>query len=487
MQSNPWKPNRQSELPLHVQIERHIREKIAGGEWPAGTKLPSQRRLADAFGVNRSTVVTALDELAASGLLEGNRGGGTRVVSGAWGVLAAAKSPDWNAYVRSGSHRPNLPAVQEINRAEFLPGIIRLGTGELSPELLPQAGMQRLLRTMARRTSPSLGYGEPGGDPQLRELLSARLRGLGIQASPRSILIVSGALQALQLISIGLMPPGSSVLLERPSYLYSVPVFQSAGIKLRGIPMDAEGIRTELIAPYAKTSGGALLYTIPSFHNPTGLVMSKQRRSKLLEACAEISLPVLEDDVYRDLWLDTPPPSPLKALDDKGLVLYMGSLSKTVSPGLRIGWIAGPEPVIDRLADLKMLTDYGSSQLSQWAAREWLASGMHEEHLDKLRRKLTQRRDAAAALLHKHFQGLAQWHLPAGGFYIWMRLIEPVAPRVLFEEALRQGLLLNPGYLYDPEAADCLRLSYAYASPEELKQGIPILADLVRHLSGQAM
>lgn len=482
MQPGVWKPNRQSDLPLHLQIEQHIKEKIAGGEWPVGTKLPSQRSLAAAFGVNRSTVVTALDELTASGLLESNRGGGTRVANGTWGVLAAAKPPDWNAYVSSGSHRPNLPAVQEINRAEFQPGIIRLGTGELAPELLPQAGMQRLLRSMAKRSVPSLGYGEPGGDAQLRELIAVRLRELGILTSPRSILIVSGALQALQLISIGLMPRGSSILLERPSYLYSVPVFQSAGMNLRGIPMDAGGIRTELIAPLARQESSALLYTIPSFHNPTGTVMSEQRRRALLDICAEASLPVLEDDVYRELWLDSPPPPPLKALDNKGMIIYMGSLSKTVSPGLRIGWITGPEPVIDRLADLKMQTDYGSSQLSQWAAREWLSSGMHEDHLLKLRQKLRERRDTLAALLDKYFRDLAQWELPQGGFYIWLKLKTPPAPRILFEEALRQGILLNPGHLYDPEATDCLRLSYAFASPPELKQGIPRLAELLHKL-----
>ncbi|USB33697.1 PLP-dependent aminotransferase family protein [Paenibacillus sp. YPG26] len=483
MRLDNWKPNRQSNVPLHLQIEQHIKESIASGEWPVGTRLPSQRSLAASFGVNRSTVVTALDELNAAGLLEGNRGGGTRVVSGTWGILAAAKPPDWNAYVSSSIHRPNLPAVQEINRAEFQPGIIRLGTGELSPELLPQAGMQRLLQTMAQHRAPDLGYGEPGGDLGLRELIAERLRTLGISASPRSILIVSGALQALQLVSLGLMQPGSSVLLERPSYLYSVPVFQSAGMKLRGIPMDAEGIRDPLIASYARQSSGALLYTIPSFHNPTGILMSEARRQKLLDACSELSLPVLEDDVYRELWLETPPPLPLKSLDKKGMVVYMGSLSKMVSPGLRIGWIAGPEPVIDRLADLKMQTDYGSSQLSQWAAREWFSSGMHEEHMSSLRGMLRARRDAAAAMLDRHMGDLAEWQLPQGGFYIWLKLYNAPAPRLLFEAALKEGILLNPGHLYDPEAIDCLRLSYAYASMDELERGISRLAVIIRYLT----
>ncbi|MNS67375.1 HTH-type transcriptional regulator NorG [compost metagenome] len=237
-----------------------------------------------------------------------------------------------------------------------------------------------------------------------------------------------------------------------------------------------------MIASYARQSSGALLYTIPSFHNPTGILMSEERRRRLLDACSEVSLPVLEDDVYRELWLETPPPLPLKALDKKGMVVYMGSLSKMVSPGLRIGWIAGPEPVIDRLADLKMQTDYGSSQLSQWAAREWLSSGMHEEHMDSLRSKLRARRDAAAAMLDRHFRDLAEWQLPTGGFYIWLKLYKAPAPRLLFEAALKEGILLNPGHLYDPEAVDCLRLSYAYARIADLERGISRLAAIIRQL-----
>lgn len=481
MEHSLWRPNRNSSVPLHLQIMEHLRDKIAGGEWPVGTRIPSQRKLAAGFGVNRSTLVAALDELIAAGMIQGDRGGGTRVINQTWGVLAASPPPDWSAYVSAGTQRPNLPAVQEINRAEFRPGIIRLGTGEMSPDLLPQAEMGELLRRMADRV-PSLGYGEPGGDLRLREIIAERLARLGIAASPSSLLIVSGALQALQLISVGLLQCGSTVLLERPSYLYSVPVFQSAGMKLRGIPMDGEGLRAGLVGVYAKQYAGALLYTIPTFHNPTGRVMSETRRLQLLEACEASRLPLVEDDVYRDLWLDAPPPLPLKARDPSGSVLYVGSLSKTLSPGLRIGWIAGPQPVIERLADIKMQSDYGSSALSQQAAAEWLASGMYDSHLEPLRDKLRLRRAAALEALERHFKDLAEWEIPAGGFYIWLKLHGSPTPRGLFDAALKAGILINPGHLYDREANDRLRLSYAYASAEELPAGIARLADIVRSL-----
>lgn len=482
MDQPKWQPSRQSAAPLHVQITQYIRDKIIGGEWPVGTRIPSQRKLAEAFNVNRSTVISALDELTAAGMLKGCKGGGTRVINHTWGALASTAPTNWDAYVKSGIHRPNLPAVQEINRAEFIPGIIRLGTGELSPDLLPHRETSALLRRVADRTPP-LGYGEPMGEPLLRELLAARLQQLGIAVSPASVLIVSGALQALQLIAVGLLERGSTVLAERPSYLYSVPVFQSAGMKLRGVPMDRNGIRADLVGAYAKQFGASLLYTIPTFHNPTGTVMSEERRRRLMEATEASGLPVIEDDVYRDLWLDAPPPRPLKALDTTGNTLYLGSMSKTISPGLRIGWIAGPQPVLERLADIKMQSDYGSSALSQQVAAEWLGSGMYEQHVEQVRHRLRERRAAMLGCLDRYFTGIASWDVPLGGFYIWLKLHSQLSARTLFDQALRQNILINPGHLYDRDANQYIRLSYAFASLEEMEHSLARLAAIIESIS----
>ncbi|MED4727403.1 PLP-dependent aminotransferase family protein [Aneurinibacillus migulanus] len=477
-----WKPNSSPSIPLHKQIEEYIKEKILNGEWTVGTKIPSQRALAAAFGVNRSTVVTALDELTALGFIEGKSGGGTRVINNTWSLLTSTPPPDWNTYVKAGIHQPNLPTIQEINRAEFVPGVIRLGTGELSPELLPTDKMETIFRNLSQRAMP-LGYEGPKGNLYLRQQISTYVKSLGIDCSPSSILVVSGALQALQLISIGLLHRGSTILLEKPSYLYSVHVFQSSGMKLFGVPLDEQGIQTSLIAQFKKQHNGALLYTIPSFHNPTGTLMSEKRRTQLMKVCENESLPIIEDDVYRDLWLDAPPPKPLKAFDKNGIVLYLGSMSKTVSPGLRIGWVIGPEPVIDRLADIKMQTDYGSSSLSQWAAAEWFSSGLYEEHIESVREQLKIRRETAIQALEKHIGDIATWTAPTGGFYIWVRLLPTISIRKLFEKALAEGILLNPGNIYDLHANQYLRLSYAYASLTDLTSGIEKLSILIRLLA----
>lgn len=488
--SGHWKPDPSSPLPLHRQISAYFIGKISSGAWPPGMRLIPQRELCRQLGVNRSTVVTALGQLAALGLIEGSRGGGTRVAAssraGASGPDAAARSTgaagqlggNWNDYVEEGIHYPNLPAVQAINRLEYEAGLIRLGTGEPAPGLLPGGSMRQVLLELAQNPLPPLSYEEPLGSLSLRRAVSQELSKNGIAADPSSILITSGALQGLQLIALGLLPRGSTVLLEKPSYLYSIHAFQSAGVKFSGLPMDKDGLLPDQLAAAAIRSKAAMLYTIPSFHNPTGILMDAGRRDALMDIAGGLGLPILEDGAYQDLWLDDRPPNPLKARDREGRVLHLGTLSKAASPGLRIGWIVGPEPVVRRLADIKMQTDYGASSLSQLAAARWLEGGYHEQHLVLLRGKLRQRRDFMLQLLDIHFAGLASWNIPAGGFYIWLSLNGTLSLRRLFKAALQAGVLLNTGDLYDRSDSRHLRLSFAYASEDEMEHGIAALANI---------
>lgn len=373
--------------PKYQQIIDFIKEKISNGEWPIGSKIPSQRVLAKRFEVNRSTIITALEELMADGLIEAKIGLGTYVANNTWTLLATNPPPDWDEHVKSGLLRPSQSTVQEINLAESNADLIQLSKGELSKDLFPLETMKSVLRRVSDQLE-AFGYEEPKGFLPLREALSDYLKTIGIQASPSSILIVSGALQALQLISVGLLHRGSSVLLEQPSYLYSLRVFQSAGMKLTGLPIDEDGLIPNSISITNKQRNRAILYSIPCFHNPTGILMPDKRRQELLSICKKEQLPMIEDDIYRELWLDEISPSPIKANDKHGHVLYLGSLSKSLSPGLRIGWIVGPEPVIERLSDIKMQTDYGSSSISQRVAAEWFKSGLYEQHLGLVREEL---------------------------------------------------------------------------------------------------
>ncbi|KEK24174.1 GntR family transcriptional regulator [Bacillus gaemokensis] len=481
MKYSNWKPDTSSSTPLYKQIEGYIKGKIVNGEWTVGTKLPSQRDLSHAFEVNRSTIVMAFDELTAKGLIEGKGRKGTIVRSNTWNKFTYVPPPDWNSYVETGSHYPNLPTIQEINQAEFYPNMIRLGTGELSSDLLPEKQTKQIIKKISHERI-TLGYEEPKGDFKLREQIAKYLKTYEISVSPASILIVSGAIQALQLISMGLLCKGSSILLEKPSYLYSLNIFQSAGMRLIGIPMDENGVNPLFIAKYKKQFNGSILYTIPSFHNPTNFIMNDKRRKEVMKVCNEVGLPIIEDAVYQDLWFDTPASKPLKAYDRNGSVLHIGSMSKVISPGLRIGWVVGPETVIQRLADIKMQMDYGSSSFSQRVASEWFSSGLYDEQIQYIRIELKKRRDFMLQMLRQYCTGVATWHVPSGGFYIWLQIQPKIHSRDLFQKALQENVLLNPGTLYDRNASQFLRLSYSYASLHEMEMGIKKIAKLIKSL-----
>ncbi|PGQ29551.1 PLP-dependent aminotransferase family protein [Bacillus thuringiensis] len=470
-------------VPKYRQIIDYMKEKIENGEWPIGSKVPSQRQLAKLFHVNRSTVITALDELMADGLIQGQIGAGTIVTNNTWSLLATNPPPDWSEYVKVGIHKPSKLMVREINEAEANKTLIHLSKGELAPHLFPLETMQSIIKNVSEELD-YFGYEEQKGFYPLREAISKYVKSFGIHTSPDSILIVSGALQALQLISIGLLHRKSTVLLEQPSYLYSLHVFQSANINLSGISMDHHGILPNNLLKRIKYSQkNNILYSIPCFQNPTGILMSKERRKEILKICEKEQLPIIEDDIYRELWIDESPPAPLKSMDKHGHVLYIGSLSKTLSPGLRIGWIIGPEPVIDRLSDIKMQTDYGSSSLSQRVAAEWINEGFYEEHVANVRMHLKERRQIMIRALNKYCADIASWDIPSGGFFIWLKVVHNIPMKKLFLEALSKGILLNPGRIYEEESDQYIRLSYGYASPEQMTYGIKLLSELIRKLT----
>ncbi|GGG07515.1 PLP-dependent aminotransferase family protein [Paenibacillus aceti] len=468
-----WLPNRHSHLTIHQQIIDWIKQRIQSGEWPIHTKLPPQRKMAEAMGVNRSTIVNAIEELVADGILSARVGDGTYVSNNSWNVLVKSNHPDWEKHISSSIYEPNFQTIQLINEYEQREDIIRLGTGELSPELLPTAALQRSLQDISL-TARDIGYSEPKGSRPLRHALSRYAIQRGIHVTPDSIMIVSGALQALQLISLGLLEPGSTVFQESPSYLNSVRPFQSAGMRIISLERGERDNHWLEQIRAMKGKKQSLFYTVPTLHNPTGSIMSLEERRELLQIGAAQQIPIIEDDVYHELAFGEIPPA-LKSLDTSGQVLYIGSMSKTLSPGLRIGWVIAPEPVIDRLADIKMQTDYGSSAFSQQIARHWLESGLYEQHIVQLRGQLKQRADFVTGILRSRFSRIATWHEPTGGFYIWLRLHEPLVNKALFLKLMKQKVLINPGYIYDAKDFHHIRLSYAYASFEQLETGLNLL------------
>ncbi|WBW94989.1 aminotransferase-like domain-containing protein [Oceanirhabdus sp. W0125-5] len=472
-----WKPNRDSDKSLYNQIYNYIINQISNGDWYIDSRLPSERKLAEAMEVNRSTISNVLDELKSEGVLISRGSKGTFVANNTWSILASISQPNWKKYLDQGIHKPNQTTIQMINKYEFEDGMIRLGTGEISSELFPSEYVNEIMSNLPLN---SLNYEEPLGYKPLREAICKYLSKFDIQLKPEQVLIVSGSLQALSLISIGLLQPGSTVFVEKPSYLKSLHIFQSAGMKLKEILMDEDGIDLNDLRKKLNKSGTNMLYTIPTFHNPTGIVMNESKRKQLMEIIKEFQLPVIEDDAYADLWFSKAPPKPLKSMDDSGSVLYTGTLSKSFSPGLRIGWIAGSESVIERLADIKMQTDYGSSSISQLIAYEWFDKGYHERYQIDLKSSLKSKCNLVLELLSTYFSDIAKWEKPNGGFYIWVTLKKDINMFKLFEDALKSKLLINPGYIYDFNENNSIRLSIAYATKSELEYGIKKLSEIIR-------
>ncbi|MFD1418822.1 MocR-like pyridoxine biosynthesis transcription factor PdxR [Companilactobacillus keshanensis] len=471
-----WRPDKSSRIPVYKQIVQFIHEKVATGEWQVGTKLPSQRALAGLFEVNRSTIITAIDELTSYGIVSGRHGAGTQISSNTWSLFLP--TTNWNEYLKSGSFQENNVMIQAINELEFEPDIIRIGTGEIDPRLFSKSMWSATLQKVGSKLT-SLGYLENLGLLELRQAIAKHLEKSGIMVGPENVLITSGSLQALQLIAVCLLQKGSTVFTEAPSYLKSLQMFQSTGMNLKGIPMDKNGLEYWKLSSITKQNS-SILYTIPTNQNPTGITMSKKRRYELMNYCVDNRLPIIEDGAYQELSYNAVTAKTLKSIDDNEMVIYLGTASKTLAPGLRIGWVVASKPIVDRLGDVKMQMDYGASSLSQWALTEFLNSGAYDSYLSDLKIELESRRDKALKSLEKYFKDLANWNRPDGGFYIWLTFKKDIKIERLFDAAIKEKILLNSGDIYDFKENHSLRLSFAYINSDEFDQAIRKLSEIVK-------
>ncbi len=474
-----WKPDRNIDIPLYKQIYDFFILKISNGEWSIGSKMPSQQAMAKKFGVNRSTIVEVYDELKSEGLIQSKTKSGTIIINNTWSILTSNAPLDWNKKISNSLHEPNLNIIQIINDVESSNDYIRLGAGELAKNMMPSKYLKDIFHKVADSIT-YMGYDDPKGLLELREEVVKYLAKKGIITDSSKILIVSGALQALNLISTGLLSQGATILTEKPSYLQSLTLFDSHYIDLNSVDTDKNGISIDKLTGKIATKKPELLYIIPNYQNPTGILTSDSRRTELLKLCEKERLAIIEDDVYGELWFDTPPPPPLKARDKNGNVVYIGSISKTLSAGMRVGWIVGNENVINRLADIKMQTDYGSSNISQWICTEFLRTGAYESFASEIRQELKYKRDRMLSILEMYFKDIATWNKPSGGLYIWLKLKTPIPQYKLFETCYKEKLVINPGYLYDDNDKSSLRLSFASLSLEELEEGLVALSNIIR-------
>ncbi|MCM3587521.1 PLP-dependent aminotransferase family protein [Mesobacillus maritimus] len=464
-----WKPNRILKKAIYKQLAEYIEQGIADGTFPPDQPLPSERSLANELGVNRSTVVAAYDELEANGLIERKRGSGTRISKDIWG-LTKKRVPSWNRYIEAGTFLPNMPVMQRIRKEMTDQKLINLASGELSEDLFPITALREMISN--RSFIGSLGYDHPQGNQNLRESISRHVQKYRkIETTSSSILITSGAQQALHLVVQCLLKPGDAIAIEEPSYHYGLPVFKSAGIKTFFLPVDKDGIDPEKLISLHKKHRIRMIFLNPAFQNPTGALLSKQRRKRILEISSEYGIPVVEDDPYSLTSFTGEDVSTLKSMDQHGNVLYISSLSKIVASGLRIGWIIGPKPVIERLADAKQQVDFGHASFTQWIANDFLESASFDSHMADLTNQLEKRRNQIVSSLRYYFQDRVKFHVPQGGIHLWCKLNRDYDETQLLEESITQGVIYTPGLTLGSQKGYA-RFTFSREKEENIHEGI---------------
>ncbi|MFP7296672.1 PLP-dependent aminotransferase family protein [Neobacillus niacini] len=475
-----WKPDRESKTPIYKQLALYIETGIADGTFPHDKPLPSERGLAKEFGINRSTVVAAYDELESNGLIERNRGSGTTVSKDIWGI-SKKRIPSWNRYIEAGSFLPNLPVTQRIHKEMTEQNLINLASGELSQDLFPMKSLREI--TSNRSFIGSLGYDHPQGNVILRETLTRHVKNSrNIETNPTSILVTSGAQQALHLVVQCLLQPGDAVAIENPSYHYNLPVFQSAGIKTFYLKGDRDGINPNEITTLYKKHRIRMIFLNPIFQNPTGTVMSEERRNKVLEISSEFGIPIVEDDPYSLTSFTGEKIQTLKSLDRTGNVLYISSLTKIVASGLRIGWIIGPKAVIERLSDAKQQVDFGHASYTQWIANDFLDSNNFESHIKHLVIQLESRRNQIVSSLQTYLKDQVNFYIPKGGIHIWCRINKDFNEIQLLEESIKRGVIYVPGSTMGSEKG-FVRFTFSREREGTINEGIRRFADAIKKVT----
>jgi GntR family transcriptional regulator/MocR family aminotransferase len=474
----PLDPN--SEQPLYRQIEAHLRMNIRSGALPADTRLPSTRELAGDLGVSRITVKNAYAELESDGIIESRERSGTFVARLILPPPSAQRAADFEWPLWQQEALANAPAPGQIYhgtpRTAGGSDLIRF-TGVGDRGHFPIKDFLKAIQTVVRRDGVvALDYGAYGGGyPPLRETIAQVLASQGIEAHPDQILITSGSQQAIALICDVLLRPGDPILVAKPTYNYALDLFRTLGFKLIGVPIDKDGMKVEMLEPLLQQHHPKLIYTIPNFQNPSGAYLPTARRRALAALAARYNVPILEDDYAGDLLYEGRAQPAVKALDAGGNVIYVGTYSKMLMPGLRLGFLVADGPIFQRLLHHKWLHDFTTSTLIQRTLNEYVTIGRYQAHLRRSRRINRQRRDVMLEAIRHTLPADVHCETPQGGLFLWLRLPEGISSKRLLPLALDAGVEFSPGGWFFPEEAEgarYLRLNFAVQPPERIEEGI---------------
>ncbi len=376
------------------------------------------------------------------------------------------------------AHKMNPSVIREILKVTEKPGIISFAGGLPSARTFPVEAFAAACETVLRTDGPAaLQYASSEGLPALREWIAGQLPW---DVNPDQVLITTGSQQGLDLVAKVLIDQGSTVLVETPTYLGALQAFTPMEPAIVGVQSDAEGIDVDDLK--RKASGARFLYVLPNFQNPTGRTMSEARRQALVDTAKATGLPIVEDNPYGDLWFDQRPPLPLTARNPEGCI-YLGSFSKVLAPGLRLGYVVAPKAIMPKLLQAKQAADLHSPSFNQRMVAEVLKDRFIDRHVPTIRALYKHQCEVMLDAMRQEMAGLdVQWNSPDGGMFLWVRLPAGMSAIDLLPKAVDKGVAFVPGaafYAADPDPRT-LRLSFVTASEEQIRVGIQALATAIR-------
>jgi 2-aminoadipate transaminase len=406
-------------------------------------------------------------------------------------VLTAVDTP-WSDRFALRTRGMTSSALRELLKLTSDPEIISFAGGLPAPEVFPLPQIQEAAdRVLAEHGSIALQYAATEGYLPLRELLVRHMARYGITVTVDNVLITSGAQQALDLIGKLFINSGDRILTEEPTYLGALQAFTAYQAQYLPVPIDEEGLRIDRLED-ALRAGPKFLYVLPNFQNPGGVTLSFERRRRLIELANHYGVPIVEDDPYGQLRYEGEHLPPLVKLDSEyhgnghghpfhGNILYLGTLSKTLAPGLRIGWVVAPAEVMNRLVQMKQGADLHTGTFTQMVAYETARGGFLDQHVKTIRRVYRERRDAMLAALERHAPPGVRWTHPQGGLFLWLTLPAGLDSKALLAGALREKVAFVPGASFHPCGGGerTMRLNFSYCTPEVIEEGIRRLSGVI--------
>jgi 2-aminoadipate transaminase len=400
----------------------------------------------------------------------------------------------WESRFSVRARESKSSAIRELLKISDQPGLISFAGGLPAAEVFPvQRFQEACQKVLATHAGSALQYGATEGYEPLREMIARHMARYAILARVENVLITSGSQQALDLIGKLLINSGDRVLVEAPTYLGALQAFNGYGAEYLSVPIDGDGLRTELLETSLRL-GPKFMYILPNFQNPAGVTLSPERRHQLILLADKYGIPIVEDDPYGQLRYEGEHIAPLVVLDRENLrrdngfsignVIYLSTFSKTLAPGLRLGWIVAPPQIISKLVQLKQGADLHTSTFTQCVAFEVARGGFLDQHVKLIRGFYRERRDVMLQALEQFFPPEVTWTHPQGGLFLWVTLPEGMDSQSLFQSALAENVAFVPGDSFyagnGPESCHHLRLNFSHPNPEQIREGIRRLSVALR-------